>query len=120
MLERTTGAWKGAAIFLAVGHFIIPFFYLMPRSTKRKLPLIALGAVWILFMHVMDYVWVVRPVLHHGGHAPTPATWWLDIAGIVGVLGVFFGLYVARVGSGPLTALKDPKLPEALSHVNYV
>jgi hypothetical protein len=120
MLERTTGDWKGTGIFLAVGHFIIPFLFLLPRSIKRKPALVAIGAAWMLFMHVMDYVWIVRPILHHGGHAPTPATWWLDIAAIIGVFGVFFGLFVARVGSGPLTTLKDPKLPEAMSHVNYV
>ncbi len=120
MLERTTGPWRGAGIFLAVGHFIIPFFFLLPRSVKRNMALVATGAVWILFMHVMDYVWIVRPILHHGEHAPTPATWWLDIAAIVGVFGVFFGLFVARIGSGPLTPTKDPKLPEAMSHINYV
>jgi hypothetical protein len=118
--ERTTGEWKGTGIFLAVGHFIIPFLFLLPRSIKRRPQLVAIGAAWILFMHVMDYVWIVRPILHHGDHAPTPATWWLDIAGVLGVFGVFFGLYVARLGAGPLTALKDPKLPEAMSHQNYV
>lgn len=120
LLERTTGAWKGAAIFLTVGHFIVPFFFLLPREAKRKTGVVAVGAAWILFMHVMDYVWIVRPILHHGEHAPTPATWWLDIAAVVGVFGVFFGLFVARVGSGPLTPLKDPKLPESMSHINYV
>ncbi|MBK7404317.1 MAG: hypothetical protein IPJ41_06690 [Phycisphaerales bacterium] len=120
MLERTTGQWKGTGIFLAVGHFIIPFMFLMPRAVKRRTGLVALGAAWMLFMHIMDYVWIVRPVLHQGGHAPTPATWWVDIAAVLGVFGIFFGLYVARVGSGPLLALKDPKLPEALKHVNYV
>lgn len=120
MLDRTTGAWKGTGVFLAVGHFIIPFMFLMPRSVKRRTAVVALGAAWMLFMHVMDYVWIVRPILHEGGHAPTPASWWVDIAAIVGVFGVFFGIYVLRIGASPLTALKDPKLPEAMSHVNYV
>lgn len=120
MLERTTGEWKSTGIFLTVGHFIVPFFFLLPRAVKRRPMLLATGAAWILFMHVMDYVWIVRPILHHGGHAPGPATWWVDVAAVVGVFGVFFGLFVARLGSGPLTPLKDPKLPEAMHHVNYV
>ncbi len=120
MLERTTDAWRGTAIFLAVGHFAIPFFFLMPRTIKRRPLFIGIGAAWVLFMHVIDYVWIVRPVLHHEGHAPTPASWWLDIAAIVGVFGVFFGLYVIRLGSVSLTPMRDPKLPEAMNHKNYV
>ncbi|VAX42119.1 Putative uncharacterized protein TTHA1760 [hydrothermal vent metagenome] len=120
LLERTTGAWKGTSIFLAVGHFIVPFFFLLPRAIKRNPKLISIGAAWLIVMHVVDYVWIVRPILHHGDHAPTPMTWWIDIAAIVGVFGVFFGLYVARVGAGPLIPLKDPKLPESLAHKNYV
>ena len=123
MLQRTTGEWKGLGMFLAIGHFIVPFFFLLPRTFKRTPALVAIGAAWILFMHVMDYVWVVRPILHnieHGGTVPTPGTWWVDVFAVLGVFGVFYGLFVARLGSGPLTALKDPKLPEALAHKNYV
>ncbi len=120
MLERTTGVWKGTAIFLSVGHFIVPFFFLLPRAIKRNPKLVAIGGAWIIFMHVIDYVWLIRPILHHGDHVPTPMSWWLDIAAIVGVFGIFFGLFVARVGSSPLTPLQDPKLPESMSHKNYV
>ena len=125
MLQRTTGAWEKTGILLAVGHFIVPFFLLLGRTIKRTPNLVALVAAWILFMHVIDYVWVIRPILHieHPGHefvVPTPATWWVDIAGVVGVFGVFFGAFVWRVASGPLLALKDPKLPEAMAHKNYV
>lgn len=120
MLQRTTGQWKGAGIFLAVGHFVIPFVYLMARTIKRNPALSSVAAVWMLLMHVMDYVWVVRPILHLEGEPPTPATWWVDIFAVLGVWGVFFGLFVARLASGPLTPLKDPKLPEAMSHHNYV
>ena len=33
---------------------------------------------------------------------------------------LFIGLYVRKVVSGPLIPLKDPRLPEALHHKNYV
>jgi hypothetical protein len=120
MLERTTGVWKGTGVFLAVGHFVIPFLFLLPRGVKRRPAALAAGAVWVLLMHVLDYIWIVRPILHHGDHAPTPASWWLDAAALVGVLGVFFGLYVIRLGSAPLTPMRDPRLPEAMTHKNYV
>jgi len=123
MLERKTGGWEVLSAGLAVGHFVIPFMFLLPRTIKRNPKFLALGAGWVLFMHVMDYVWIVRPILHQGEGdfvVPTPATWWVDVAAILGVLGIFFGLYVLRMGSAPLIPLKDPKLSEALEHKNYV
>lgn len=123
MIERKTGGWEVLSATLAIGHFVVPFLFLLPRTIKRNPKLLALGALWVLLMHVLDYVWIVRPILHHGEGevvVPTPATWWVDVAAIVGVLGIFFGLYVLRIGSVPLIGIKDPKLPEAMGHKNYV
>ena len=120
LLRRTTGEWMGLGVFLAVGHFIVPFLFMLSRTVKRTPRLLVLGALWVIFAHVLDYVWIVRPVVYAPGEAPGPAAWWLDAAAIVGVMSVFAGVFVGKLGAGPLTPLKDPRLPKAMAHVNYV
>ncbi|GIK19329.1 MAG: hypothetical protein DYG93_05635 [Leptolyngbya sp. PLA2] len=144
-LDRKTGGWENLSFILAAGHFIVPFIYLMARRIKRTPVLLSLGACWLLLMHVLDMVWVVRPTVYvhpmneawleairagAGAEAaqaardaqagPGPSAWWLDVAATVGVIAVFAGFYVRKVASGPLLPLKDPRLPEAMEHKNYV
>lgn len=125
-LARKDGGWGGLSTFLVFGHFLIPFFILLWRGVRRSPTLLALLAVWFLLMQVVDIYWVVRPMvflpgLHEGLSDPVQVSRvWLDVAGIVGVLGLFGGLLVRKVYSGVLVPTRDPRLPEALHHKNYV
>ena len=49
-IDRLEGSWEQVTIFLAVGHFAIPFFFLMSHKIKRKAPLLLIGAVWMLLL----------------------------------------------------------------------
>ena len=44
----------------------------------------------------------------------------VDIAGVVGVLGIFAGVAAMKVAKSPLLPLKDPMLHESMKHKNYV
>jgi hypothetical protein len=121
MLARKTGGWETYSMLLVVGHFILPFFILLWRFIRRSMLLLAAIGIWMMAMHVMDIAWIVRPFVY--GMAEDKMMLgriWLDLAGIVGVLGIFFGLVLRNVFSGPLVATGDPRLPEALHHRNYV
>lgn len=122
MLARKTGGWENYSFFLVVGHFILPFFILLWRFVRRSPLLLAGIAAWMVFMHVLDIGWMVRPFVY--GTDPVDKIWvgriWLDIAGVVGVFGIFLGLLVRNIFSGPLVATKDPRMAEALHHRNYV
>ena len=65
--HRMHGSWGPVSFFLAVGHFIIPFFFFMPRTVKRNATLLSIGAAWMLLMHLVDMVWLVMPTLHPEG-----------------------------------------------------
>ena len=121
-VNRKVGGWENLAAFLVIGHFIIPFLVLLFRDVKRHVAGAAIMAAWIIFMIVMDFMWVVRPMVYLGDSAPGPgaAGWILDIAAIVGVLGIWFGFLLKRIAREPLVAKNDPKMPEALRHRNYV
>jgi hypothetical protein len=88
-------------------------------------------------MQVIDMYWIVRPFVYGNllgqylqevtqGQTPSvdpvrlPALLWLDIAGVVGPLGLLFGLLFRRAASGPLIPINDPRLAEAINHRNYV
>ena len=110
---------------LVVGHFCLPFLFLLPRPMKRSGLALTLMAVWALVIHFVDIYWIVRPMAdaHHlaEGHAPLGMkALWLDLAGIVGPFGLFAAVVIRNVFTGPLIPINDPRLPGALHHKNYV
>jgi len=52
------GTWKGVSLSLVVFNFFLPFWFLMSRNIKRRLPLLACGAVCIVVMHVVEVYWI--------------------------------------------------------------
>ncbi len=43
--------WRHASIFLAAGHFVAPFFFLISQPVKRNRVSLPIGAVLLLFIH---------------------------------------------------------------------
>jgi hypothetical protein len=108
---RLHGGWKGVSAFLAIGHFIIPFFYLMGRTVKRRPALLALGAAWILLMHLLDIAWIVLPSSHPEGlRIGLP-----ELAGYLAVLGVFLAGIGWNLKRQALVPTGDPRLRESLA-----
>jgi len=114
-LRRLDSGWLPVSILLAVGHFVVPFFFLMPRTIKRRTPLLVGGAVWMLAIHLIDLYWLVMPTLHEDG----PHVGLLDLTTLLGVLGLFFATVGWLVTRQPLVPLRDPRLPESLSFENF-
>jgi len=113
-LERLEGSWRGVSILLAVGHFLIPFFYFMPRAVKRNAGALAVGAAWMLIMHYVDLYWQVMPVLHRTGARPCL----MDLTALLAVGGCVAAVVGTTVRRAALVPLKDPRLPESLSFEN--
>ena len=110
-LVRQEGAWRWVSVLLLFGHLLIPFLGLLPREAKRRKPLLAFWAVWLLVFHWLDIYWLVMPSL--GG--PELPLGLIDAGCLLG-LG---GLYVAGLwwvaGEKPLVPLADPRRHEALA-----
>ena len=110
-VHRIEGSWKMASLFLAVGHFLVPFALLMSRWIKRKPALVTAIAVWMLIMHYWDIYWMVMPNLHHEGVHLS----WIDFACLAGVMGVFLTLFTRKLLGHALVPVGDPRLPESLA-----
>ena len=120
MMRRKEGPWEWLSWLLPIGHFIVPFLFLLPRPIRRTRGLIALACVWILVMHLFDLYWVIRPEVKGAEVGTLVGPTWIDPLGVLGPFLILVGLIVRKVGSGPLIPLKDPRLPEAFKHKNYV
>jgi hypothetical protein len=122
-LSRKKDGWEFMFYFLCLGHFGVPFLFLIFRDTKRIPKLLALGAAWAILVHAADIVYIVRPMVYAGLPADQRGgmlTWVIDFAGIIGMLALLASLVIRKVSAGPLVPLQDPRLDEALSHKNYV
>ena len=111
---RLEGSWKMLSILLMVGHFGVPFLYLMGRDVKRRGATLAIGGAWLLAMHFIDLYWQVMPTLHPEGIRPSI----LDVAAFITVGGVFVGAAAWLMRRQALVPVRDPRLAESLAFEN--
>jgi len=102
------------SIALALGHFVVPFFFLLPRVVKRSPKTLTIAALWLLAMHALDMYWLVMPSLHVGAIALS----WLDAAALIGCVGVFLAVFGGSLRRQALVPLRDPRLPESITFEN--
>jgi hypothetical protein len=115
--HRLEHGWEYHSAALLIGHFIIPFFALLPRSTKRTLPILSVICGWILVMHWFDLHWLVMPVLDtaRGGHA---GFHWMDFACWFGLFGLIVGVFLYRFSRHSMVPHNDPGLLQSMRFVN--
>ncbi|MDQ3032912.1 MAG: hypothetical protein M3Y87_10880 [Myxococcota bacterium] len=107
---RWAEGWRTFSLVLLIGHFIVPFFLLMSRNVKRRVPILAFGAAWLLVTHVFEIFWLVMPYVSPG----ELTVHWLDIAALFAVGGVYFTFVFLLMGRYPLIPIGDPRLDRAL------
>lgn len=114
-------------VALVIGHFIIPFFALISRYPKKRTILLAIGAAWLYFFHILDIAWIVRPMVYAGinyegvaRQGPGVMGLWVDVVAVGGVIALFAGILLRSLHKHPLVPMRDPRLPACLQHRNYV
>ncbi|MDX1530950.1 MAG: hypothetical protein R3362_05435 [Rhodothermales bacterium] len=109
--HRLEHGWEWVTQALIWFHFVLPFFLLLPRTTKRVLPALAVMCGWILVMHWIDLWWVAKPSLYVTtgieayAHA---ALTWVDLTCWLGLLGVVVGTTLWRAGRHSIAPYNDP------------
>ncbi len=107
--ERLQGAWGPLLLALAVFHFLVPFFILIPREAKSDPKFLFWTAAVVLCSHWLDLYWMIFPVL--GRH---PLLGWPELS--FGLLFISGGLLWIRhvLNRGPDMPVGDPLLGEGL------
>lgn len=111
--HRTEHGWEHIAGLLMVGHFLIPFFFLLPRTIKRIPRLVGYAAVWLLLMHYVDMYWLIMPVHHE-----TLTLSLMDLTTFVTVGGFFVAALGWQFRRHSILPIKDPRLAESLAFEN--
>ncbi len=109
-LERLDHGYEYLAYFYLFGRFVIPFILLLNKKSKTNLKLVAGVSILILVSHLVELYWLVMPVLDH--HS-VPFSW-MDITALLGLGGIFLGLFFYRFKQQKMIPVNDPKLAESL------
>lgn len=115
-LDRAAGGWKWVTVALVVAHFALPFVLLLSRDLKRDARKLGLVAALLLVMRWVDLYWQAAPAFGHGAEHASALPHWMDLAAVVGLGGLWFGLYLSQLGRRPLLPAFEPYLKEALEH----
>jgi len=118
--DRTEGLWLWLVLALAVLHFLIPFFALIPRDAKGDPKRLRWVALLVLFAHALDLYWLIFPQLGKFGEDGSqvglagPVFGWVEVS-----FALFFGglalLWIQRsMSRGADMPVGDPFLREGL------
>lgn len=119
-LRRTRGGWEFFGIALVAFHFFSPFFMLLMRNIKRNLRWMQGVAILIIFMHMLDMIWLILPSQFEDPLSPKIHIDWLQMllafVSIIGVGGIFVATFAWQLSRKPMSLVNDPAVLNALAH----
>jgi hypothetical protein len=109
--ERAFGGWAPIAVFLLLLHFFAPFFLLLQRKVKRRLRTLSLVAGALVVLTFVDVYWLVAP-----SYSTRPHPTLMDLFAVIGIGGVWLGMFLRQLKRLPLLPVHDPRFEGALEH----
>jgi hypothetical protein len=107
--------WRAVALLLLLGHFFLPFFLLLMKGLKRKTSTLARICCLILFMRILENLWLVAPSGQHRD-SDLSGIYWTDIVAWLGVGGIWMFNYLRILGSKPMLPKNASHQPELVIH----
>ena len=122
-LKRLRGGWEVVGLLLVLLHFALPFVLLLSRSLKRRAETLVRVAALMLFMRVVDLVFLFAPATQHaavtaGEHGAGvgihPQDFVTMFLAVLGLGGVWLWYFLGELGRRPLMPLRAPELEQVL------
>jgi hypothetical protein len=111
-LIRENGNWGWLGLILIAGHFLIPFFLLLPMSVKTNFKIVIPVCLWIGLMHAADLGFNIFSALHNGGYL---LKWlWLPLGCLMFMGGFLAAVFLKKLNSYPPFSQRDPRRLEAM------
>jgi len=117
-LTRMKGGWGWIGAALIFFHFAFPFLVLLQQDFKRHARRIAMLALFILFMRLVDMFYLIGPSnrISGGYEAGAFVLSWLDIVGPIAVGGIWLWWFFGELMKRPLVPARDPYFEGAVRH----
>ena len=117
-LTRMKGGWGWIGAALIFFHFAFPFLVLLQQDFKRHARRIAMLALFILFMRLVDMFYLIGPSnrISGGYEAGAFVLSWLDIVGPIAVGGIWLWWFFGELIKRPLVPARDPYFEGAVRH----
>jgi hypothetical protein len=105
--SRAFGGWGVIGGLLLLLHFFVPFFLLLQRSVKRRLPRLAKVAMWQFTLEILDLYWLIAPAYEDHPRFSDIGI----IFAILGLGGIWVAVFLGQLKRLPLLPLHDPRFP---------
>jgi hypothetical protein len=118
-LDRMKDGWGWIGLILILFHFAFPYLVLLSRDVKRNAKYLAMMAVFILVLRIVDVFYHIAPSpsATPGAHEPHfDAFWILYLVGPLAVGGIWLWAFFGELVKRPLVPIKDPFLENAIEH----
>jgi hypothetical protein len=109
-VARKHGGWGAIALAIVILQFAFPFLTLLSRATKRSSQKLALLAVLILAMRIVDVIWLVEPT-YSPEHFHLS---WMDVVAPIAIGGLWLATFSWQLQKHSLLPINDPQLEQAL------
>jgi len=112
-VARKHGGWGAIALTIVILQFAFPFLILLSRAAKKSAGKLAMLAILILLMRIVDVIWLIEPTFSHGHFHLS----WMDIASPIAIGGLWVATFAWQLQKRSLLPINDPQLEQALAPV---
>ncbi len=113
--DFTHSPWAIISLLLVLIRFVIPFFLLIKRESKRNFQWMAIASFIILLGQVIDMYWVLYPTLDHNHFVLFS---WQELGSLLLYTGIYIFVVSYGLTKSKLIPIKDPRLEECL-HIHH-
>lgn len=106
--HRLQSGWKWVGLILILFHFVLPFLLLLSRDLKRNGRRLAIVALVVIVMRLVDLFWLIAPEFSREAFQ----VHWMDVAAPVGLGGIWVAFFTWQLRQRPLLPLHDPRIAE--------
>src|SRR5256714_9578309 len=113
-VARKQGGWGAIALAIGILQFAVPFLMLLSRATKKSSQKLALLAILILAMRIVDVIWLIKPTYSPGKFHLS----WMDVIAPIAIGGLWLATFAWQLQKRSLVPINDPQLEQALTPVH--